>query len=61
MPTHFTALSGAAHVKLFGSYKLNDQFELFGRVENLFDDRAEPVAGYGAPGRAFYAGVEAQP
>jgi outer membrane cobalamin receptor len=30
---------------------------LFGRVENLFDDRAEPVAGYGAPGRSFYAGL----
>jgi len=54
---HFTELSSAAHVKLFASYKLNDHFELFGRVENLSDNRAEPVAGYGAPGRAFYAGV----
>ena len=54
---HFTALSPTAHVKLFASFKLNEHIELFGRVENLFDDRAEPVAGYGAPGRAFYAGV----
>jgi vitamin B12 transporter len=54
---HFTALSPAAHVKLFASFELNEHIELFGRVENLFDDRAEPIAGYGAPGRAFYAGV----
>lgn len=56
---HFTALSPAAHVKLFASFKLNDRIELFGRAENLFGNRAEPVAGYGAPGRAFYAGVSA--
>ena len=56
-PNHFTALSPATHVKLFASFELNEHIELFGRVENLFDDRAEPVAGYGAPGRAFYAGV----
>jgi vitamin B12 transporter len=54
---HFTPLSAAMHVKLFASLKLNEHIELFGRVENLFDDRAEPVAGYGAPGRAFYAGL----
>ena len=54
---HSTALSAATQVKLFASWKLGEYIELFGRVENLFDDRAEPVAGYGAPGRAFYAGV----
>ena len=52
-----TALSPATHIKLFASFKLSERIELFGRVENLFDDRAEPVAGYGAPGRAFYAGL----
>jgi vitamin B12 transporter len=56
---HFTALSAATQVKLFASFKLGEHLELFGRVENLFDDRAEPVAGYGAPGRAFYAGLSA--
>jgi vitamin B12 transporter len=56
-PYHVTTLSPATHVKLFASLKLNEHIELFGRVENLFDDRAEPVAGYGTPGRAFYAGV----
>ena len=54
---HFTSLDAATDANLFGSVKLNQYIELFGRIENLFDDRAEPVAGYGAPGRAFYAGV----
>ncbi len=54
---HFTPLAAATHVNLFGSFKLSDRWELFGRVENLFDDLAEPAAGYGAMGRAFYAGV----
>ena len=54
---HFTSLEAASNANLFASFSLNEQIELFGRIENLFDDRAEPVAGYGAPGRAFYAGV----
>ena len=56
---HFAALSEATKTNLFASYKLNEHFEVFGRIENLFNDRAEPAAGYGAPGRALYAGVRA--
>ncbi len=56
---HSTRLGEAAHVKLFGAYKLNETFELFGRIENLGDDRTEPVAGYGAPGRAYFGGIRA--
>jgi vitamin B12 transporter len=56
---HFTPLSEATKINWFASYKLNERLELFGRVENLFGNRAEPVAGYGAPGRAYYAGVRA--
>ena len=56
---HFTPLSASTKINWFASYKLNEQLELFGRTENLFGDRAEPVAGYGAPGRAYYAGIRA--
>jgi vitamin B12 transporter len=56
---HYTALDGAAHLKLFAAYKLGEHLELFGRVENLGDDLAQPVAGYGAMGRATYAGIRA--
>lgn len=50
-------LSAYATMNLFGSYHITDHVELFGRVENLFDARYEPVFGYGAAGRAAYGGV----
>ncbi len=46
-------------VNVLGSYPLDGNVSLFGRVENLFDDRSEPVGGYGAPGRAAYVGIKA--
>lgn len=52
LPSHITA-------DLFVSHRLGPHLELFGRIENLFDARYEPVAGYGAPGRAAYAGIRA--
>jgi len=55
--SHFAALGQATKINLFAAYKLTERIELFGRIENLFDDRAEPAAGYGAPGRAVTAGV----
>jgi outer membrane cobalamin receptor len=39
------------------SWKLTRQFELFGRVENLFDRRYEEVFGFPALGRGAMAGV----
>lgn len=42
---------------VFGTYDLDDDLELFARVENAFDARYEPVLGYGAPGRSFMIGV----
>jgi vitamin B12 transporter len=54
---HSTALSDALRLKLFATYTITDALEVFGRVENLGNDRSEPVAGYGAPGRVFYVGL----
>ncbi len=54
------ALSSNTLVNVFASYALTDTLELFGRIENAFGIRYEPVAGYGAPGRAFYAGIRAR-
>lgn len=39
------------------AWPLGDAVELYGRVENLFDERYETVLRYGTPGRAAYAGV----
>jgi vitamin B12 transporter len=44
---------------LFGQYRLTENFALFGRIENLFGTHYEPELGYGAEGRAVFAGVRA--
>jgi vitamin B12 transporter len=44
-------------VNLNGRVKLDDRFELFGRVENLFDERYEDVFSFVNPGRSAVAGV----
>ena len=52
-------LSSNTLVNLYASYALTDTLELYGRLENAFDSRYEPVYGYGAAGRAVYAGLRA--
>jgi vitamin B12 transporter len=42
------------------SYPVTGAFEVYGRIENLFDKRYETIAGYGQLGRAAYAGVRAR-
>ncbi len=46
-------------VDLYVSRRIGEHLELYGRIDNLFDHRYEPVAGYGAMGRALYAGIRA--
>ena len=50
-------LDGYAVADLRASLPLDDRFEVFGRVENLTDEKYQVVAGYNTPGRAAYAGV----
>src|SRR5262249_2352230 len=50
-------LPGFVLVNLFGSWKVCDQYDLFARIENLFDKHYEPVFGFGAPGRTVFAGI----
>jgi vitamin B12 transporter len=53
-----TAFVNGSHtlVNLFGQYGF-DQWSVYGRVENLFAEHYEPLIGYGAPGRTFFAGI----
>jgi len=44
-------------VNLAITYTMSRSLQVFGRVENLFNYYAEPAAGYGALGRAAYAGL----
>jgi vitamin B12 transporter len=39
------------------SYRILPQIELYGRVENGFDDDYQDVVGYNTPGRTVYAGL----
>lgn len=42
---------------LRGAFAVTDNVEVYGRVENLFDEHYEVVRSYGTPGRSAYAGV----
>ena len=44
-------------VNLGGTWRLNKQVELYGRIENLFDQSYQEVFSFAAPGRAAYGGV----
>ncbi len=45
-------------VNLTAAYKIIDNVEVYGRVENLMNEHYEEVYTFGAPGRAGYAGVK---
>ena len=55
--TNSIRLDGYMLVDLRASFPVTDRVELFGRVENLFDEAYETVYLYGTPRRAAYGGV----
>jgi vitamin B12 transporter len=55
----FTRLSSNTTANLFASYQLTEQFQLFARVENVFDETSEPAGGYGRMPRAYTVGLRA--
>ncbi len=50
-------LGAATNVNLFSSYTLDENWELFGRIENLFNERTQPVLNYGRAGLGAFGGV----
>ncbi|PNU01993.1 TonB-dependent receptor plug domain-containing protein [Novosphingobium guangzhouense] len=50
-------VSGNAVVGLRGAFAVTDNVEVYGRIENLFDEHYELVRTYGTPGRSAYAGI----
>ena len=52
-------LSSNTLVNLYASFAFTDTLQLYGRVDNAFDIQYEPVYGYGAAGRAVFAGIRA--
>ena len=57
---NFTPIDGYELVDLRASFAFGDNFEVFGRVENVFDTEYETVTGYGTPGTGVFAGVRAR-
>ena len=47
-------------VNLAGSYRLTDNVELYGRIENLLDEDYQDVFGFATPGIAAYLGMRVQ-
>jgi vitamin B12 transporter len=53
-------LDGYALAAIRASYPITDAIDLFGRVENLFDEKYETVSRFGTLGRNAYIGVRAK-
>ena len=50
-------VKGWTRIDLNGAYALNDETEVYGRVENLFDKDYQQILGFGTPGVSGYIGV----
>ncbi len=50
-------LDGYVLTDLRASFAVTERVEVYGRVENLFDERYQTIFQYGTPGRAAYGGV----
>jgi vitamin B12 transporter len=50
-------VDGYTVVDLRAAFQLRDQLELYGRLENAFDEEYETIARYGTPGRGVFVGV----
>jgi vitamin B12 transporter len=52
-----TSLDGYTIASVRAAVPIGDRFEVFGRIENLFDAKYEVVSGYGTFGRNAHVGV----
>lgn len=53
-------LADYVKVDLFGSYKLTEQAEVYGKVVNLFDSKYQEVLGFGVQPLTAYVGVRSK-
>jgi vitamin B12 transporter len=53
-------LDGYTLAHLRAAYPVNEQLELYGRVENLFDTQYVQVAGFNTYGRNAHFGIRAK-
>lgn len=55
--TNGTDLDSWTRLDLTGSYDINEKVELYGRIENLFDEDYQQILGYGTPGTSGSLGI----
>lgn len=55
-PPGRVALGGYGILDIASSYQLSERFQLFARIDNLFDKEYQEVLGYGTMGAAAYGG-----
>ncbi len=53
-------VEGYVIADLRAAFPVTDRIDVYGRVENLFDERYETIFRFGTPGRAGYVGVRAR-
>jgi vitamin B12 transporter len=58
-PATRVTLADYGVANLAGSWRIDERFEVFGRVENLFDTEYEEIEGFGVAGAAVYIGGSA--
>jgi vitamin B12 transporter len=56
-PANTVRLDGYALAGLRAELPVTHTISIYGRVDNLFDEKYETVATYGAYGRAAYGGI----
>ncbi|MFM5932051.1 MAG: TonB-dependent receptor plug domain-containing protein [Novosphingobium sp.] len=59
-PTNDVRLQGHVVLTLRASLPVTEQFDLFGRIENVGNADYQTVAGYNTPGRSAYIGARAR-
>ncbi len=57
-PVKRVTLQSYTVVNLSASYKLTDLFQVYGRVQNLFNTYYEDILGYATPGLSGYLGIK---
>ena len=56
-PSTPVTLDGYGIVNVAGNWKITPNFQLFGRIDNLFDTKYEEILGYGTVGMTGYLGI----
>ncbi len=51
---------GFTTADIAANYDITDQFTVYGRVNNLFDEHYQDPTGFLRPSRGFYAGIKAK-